>query len=227
MVDSKEYIDDTQPTRPEFIPDTKIFHTASEEHLDLCDEELLICAHEMPAFALSTKRWGLFNVSNLDPVEYNQEAFSSLILPAAVKKMLAALVQLQEGSTSQFDDLIVGKGKGLIILLHGLPGVGKTFTAGLFPQKIKMRRADFALGIESIADFSRRPLYTIGKSDFGHALFQDQERMLTAALVRASKWNAIVLLDEADVFMQERSANEMSRNEQVSGKDSHLRYTCR
>jgi hypothetical protein len=61
-------------------------------------------------------------------------------------------------------------------------------------------------------------LYTIGKSDFGHAASQDSEVKLTGALARAAKWKAIVLLDEADVFMQERGANEMFRNEQVSGR---------
>jgi hypothetical protein len=38
------------------------------------------------------------------------------------------------------------------------------------------------------------------------------------ALSRASRWKALVLMDEADVFMQERSANDPFRNEQVSGK---------
>ncbi|EPE28706.1 P-loop containing nucleoside triphosphate hydrolase [Glarea lozoyensis ATCC 20868] len=198
MVDRAEFNNDVRFVIPEIVPDSKIIDPLLGEHLTLSEEELLICEYNIPAFTLSTKRWGLFNVSNLDRVEYNHDAFSRLILPSGVKKMLSALVHLQEGETSQFDDLIVGKGKGLIILLHGLPGVGKTFTA------------------ESIADFSKRPLYTIGKSDFGHTAFQDSEIRLTAALARAAKWKAIVLLDEADVFMQERGANEMFRNEQVS-----------
>ena len=49
--------------------------------------------------------------------------------------------------------------------------------------------------------------------------FQDTlERSLNTALARASKWGAVVLMDEADVFMQERSVTEYVRNEQVSGK---------
>ncbi len=34
---------------------------------------------------------------------------------------------------SMRDDLIAGKGNGLIMLLHGGPGTGKTLTAGMSP----------------------------------------------------------------------------------------------
>ena len=100
------------------------------DQVDLCDADLLICQHRILAFELAKKRWGLFEVSKLRPVEYNTDAFASLVLPTETKKTLSALVRLHEGNSAQFDDLVVGKGKGLIILLHGPPGVGKTFTAG-------------------------------------------------------------------------------------------------
>ncbi len=96
----------------------------------MSDEELLICAAGIPAFTMTTKRWGYFNVSDIRPVEYNKNAFASLVLPEHLKKTLASLVKLQDSDSSPFDDLIEGKGKGLIVLLHGPPGVGKTFTAG-------------------------------------------------------------------------------------------------
>ena len=34
----------------------------------------------------------------------------------------------------------------------------------------------------------------------------------------AVEWNAIVLLDEADVFLQKRSPSNFSRNESVAGQ---------
>ena len=46
-------------------------------------------------------------------------------------------------------DIIDGKGKGLLILLHGGPGTGKTLTA------------------ESIADQQERPLYRVTCGDIG------------------------------------------------------------
>lgn len=38
------------------------------------------------------------------------------------------------------------------------------------------------------------------------------ERRLETILSLATRWNAIVLLDEADVFMQERAVDELERN---------------
>lgn len=38
--------------------------------------------------------------------------------------------------TGKRDDLIAGKGNGLIMLLHGGPGTGKTLTAGNFQWKL-------------------------------------------------------------------------------------------
>lgn len=35
-------------------------------------------------------------------------------------------------SAGKMDDIIAGKGNGLIILLHGSPGTGKTLTAERF-----------------------------------------------------------------------------------------------
>ena len=132
MVDSKEYNDNVYPGSTEFITGTKAIRPELNEHLNLNDETLLICEPRVPGFSLSKKEWGIFRVAGIRPVEYNKNAFESLILPSAIKNMLASLILGQKPGTSQFDDFIEGKGKGLIILLHGLPGVGKTFTAGLF-----------------------------------------------------------------------------------------------
>jgi len=44
--------------------------------------------------------------------------------------MVHSLVKIHADERLQFDDHIQGKGKGMIFLLHGEPGVGKTLTAG-------------------------------------------------------------------------------------------------
>ena len=69
---------------------------------------------------------------------------------------------------------------------------------------------------ESIADYTQRPLYTIGCGDLGTESY-NVERVLNGSLALATKWKALVLVDEADVFMEERSNNELERNELVSG----------
>ena len=130
MVDSEEPNDDVWEEEFDYPSDREPIVPDAQDQVHLCDENLLICHYKIPAFELAKKRWGLFEVSELRPVEYNKDAFASLVLPTDTKKTLSALVRLQEGDSAQFDDLVVGKGKGLIILLHGPPGVGKTFTAG-------------------------------------------------------------------------------------------------
>jgi SpoVK/Ycf46/Vps4 family AAA+-type ATPase len=62
----------------------------------------------------------------------------------------------------------------------------------------------------------KRPLYTVSCNDLG-SVSQIAEVQISAALSLATKWNAIVLMDEADVFMAERSLNDLPRNEMVSG----------
>ncbi|KAL1852882.1 hypothetical protein Daus18300_011964 [Diaporthe australafricana] len=77
-------------------------------------------------------------------------------------------------------DLVQGKGKGLIILLHGEPGVGKTSTA------------------ECVAAHTQRPLFPITCGDIGH-LPEDVEANLEQNFQLAHKWGCVLLLDEAEV----------------------------
>lgn len=70
--------------------------------------------------------------------------------------------------------------------------------------------------VESIAEHTRRPLYTISCGDLGLSASL-AEQQLKGALSRATRWNAVILIDEADVFMQQRSLSDLQRNELVSG----------
>jgi len=87
----------------------------------------------MPAYFLISKRWRKIDVTGLRDVTFNMEAFDRLVIPQEQKDLISSLIPPPGVETAPFDDLIEGKGKGLIFLLHGPPGVGKTFTAGLFP----------------------------------------------------------------------------------------------
>lgn len=98
-------------------------------------------------------------------------------------------------------DFVEGKGSGLIFLLHGSPGVGKTFTA------------------ECIAEYVRRPLMVLTSSDIGTDPIQ-VERNLERNFKTATSWGAVLLIDEADVFMERRSTQDLVRNSLVAGKCS-------
>ena len=81
----------------------------------------------------------------------------------------------------------------------GPPGVGKTLTA------------------ECIADLYERPLYSVTSGDLGTDP-KDIEAKLHKIFDYAVKWNAVLLLDEADVFLAERNLEDLSRNALVSGE---------
>jgi 2-phosphoglycerate kinase len=68
-------------------------------------------------------------VGNFHPIAWNTQAFDSLALEEDKKRMIQALVSAQKTDVQNDMDIVKGKGKGLIILLHGPPGVGKTVTA--------------------------------------------------------------------------------------------------
>ena len=81
----------------------------------------------------------------------------------------------------------------------GPPGVGKTLTA------------------ECIADLYERPLFSVTSGDLGTNP-EDIEAKLHQIFDYAVKWNAVLLLDEADVFLAERNLEDLDRNALVSGE---------
>lgn len=71
--------------------------------------------------------------------------------------------------------------------------------------------------IESIAEITQRPLYAVGCGDLLGRYASSVEQTLENALGLAVRWNALVLIDEADVFMEQRTNSSLHRNELVSG----------
>ncbi|KAF4540684.1 uncharacterized protein LTHEOB_626 [Lasiodiplodia theobromae] len=83
------------------------------------------------------------------------------------------------------------------MLLHGFPGVGKTSTAECIAAKIQ------------------RPLYPITCGDLGTDV-ETVDRRLGQIFSKAQKWDSVLLLDEADVFLGERTKDDIARNALVS-----------
>jgi len=96
-----------------------------------------------------------------------------------------------------FDDIIQGKGQGIIILLHGEPGVGKTLTA------------------EATAEEMERPLYTISAGELGYSAGEVEENLRTVLEI-STKWRAVLLIDECDIFLEQRTTSDIHRNKLVA-----------
>ncbi|KAJ6263731.1 hypothetical protein Dda_2301 [Drechslerella dactyloides] len=137
--------------------------------------------------------------ADVERIEEDETAFDQLVLPDGHRKMVISLVSQhfrdKESATAQTEqaDVVRGKGKGLIILLHGAPGVGKTTTA------------------EGIAELFKKPLFQITCGDLG-ATASDVEKALETHFTLASRWGCILLLDEADVFLAARTPQDFIRN---------------
>jgi hypothetical protein len=69
------------------------------------------------------------DINGIHPIEWNKRAFDRLVLDPKTKELITALVEVRI-KTGRAEDIIGGKGNGLMILLHGGPGTGKTLTAG-------------------------------------------------------------------------------------------------
>ncbi|KAF5625509.1 AAA family ATPase [Fusarium sp. NRRL 25303] len=119
----------------------------------------------------------LFDIELVKDVVWNSTAFDQLVLPHDYKRIIQAFVGAQMSGLDSFDDVIQGKGRGIIMLLSGEPGTGKTLTA------------------ESA---------------------QEVEQKLDCALELSTRWGAVLLLDECDVFLECRTTSDIKRNKLVS-----------
>jgi hypothetical protein len=61
------------------------------------------------------------------------------------------------------------------------------------------------------------PLFSISAGDLGLDP-QIVQKRLSEAFEMATMWKAVLLLDEADVFMEQRTTDNLKRNELVSSK---------
>jgi SpoVK/Ycf46/Vps4 family AAA+-type ATPase len=139
---------------------------------------------------------GSLSVEHIGPVPWNKEAFNRLVLKSKKKELIKALVTVHL-TTKENADVIEDKGNGLIILLHGSPGTGKTLTA------------------ESVAEIAEKPLYRVTCGDIGTDA-ESVEKYLESVLLIGTIWECVVLLDEADVFLEERQVTDLARNALVS-----------
>lgn len=163
----------------------------------------------------STRRMGVEQAAlggegscgNCGYIRFQEQAFEQLVLAADKKELIRAVARNAGGGTKtvlddEDDDddeeeagldVVANKGGASIFLLHGPPGCGKTLTA------------------EAIAELLKKPLYIVTAGDLGITA-AEVEKTLGAVLDLCQTWDALVLIDEADIFLEARNSTEIQRN---------------
>jgi SpoVK/Ycf46/Vps4 family AAA+-type ATPase len=151
------------------------------------------CIPQLYGFSLAVKQWGRFNIIGMEPIKWRDDAWEKLVHDEEEKDLIYSLVKFHG---SGFTDIIEGKGGGTIFLLHGKPGWGKTASA------------------EAVAELLHKPLYSVSVGELGTSTDMLEKR-LRSILDVAVIWDAVLLLDEADIFLEERDEHNIARNAMV------------
>lgn len=122
------------------------------------------------------------HTSTLTEYKYTPDLMNKLILDDDVKELVEIL---GNGTREGLGDIIKGKAEGIIVGCVGPSGLGKSLTAEIY------------------SEFLRRPLYTVQCSQLGTDP-DKLEKNLVEVLNRAGRWRAVLLLDEADVYIRAR-----------------------
>ncbi|OAG06722.1 uncharacterized protein CC84DRAFT_1142712 [Paraphaeosphaeria sporulosa] len=219
LLPSKEAVDEQPPitVMPRPLKDLRL---GPEGNFACSDDELVIMSYRVFGFVLRSRKFAKLDLTHLTEIHDEESiansnstskggrgqnptptkgAFDRLVLEEGHSSMIVSLIaqhfrdkKSTTGKREEFD-IVRGKGKGLIILLHGAPGVGKTSTA------------------EGIAEKFKKPLFQITCGDLGTTA-SEVELALEKNFTLANKWDCILLLDEADVFLTERSKEDFKRN---------------
>ncbi|KAK3985455.1 putative atpase aaa+ type core [Cladorrhinum sp. PSN332] len=156
-----------------------------------------LCPSHVLCYGIDSRSWYDVSVSKLKVVEWQTEGLKNLVVDPDTKDMLTGLVQQHRKNRLRgLNDIVRSKGKGLIVVLYGNPGVGKTLTA------------------ETVAEYTKKPLYPINIGELSSQT--DLVTRLGMHFSRASRWDAVLLLDEADVLLERRSYENLQRNAVVS-----------
>lgn len=193
--------------RSDYVSSTTLLqHYRNIRDLSLSDDLVVLLPFRIYGFVMLSRKWFPLNINltsdiNPDEVQMTAAGLEDLVLPDGHKKLLQAIVKNQvRDEPNEFQmDVVKGKGRGLIILLHGAPGVGKTSTA------------------ECVAAQLKRPLLPITCGDISTNV-KEAEATLQEFCRLADRWRCVLLLDEADVFLAKREKGDITRNGLVSGQ---------
>lgn len=147
------------------------------------------------AYILNDKKWGKIRLNDLKDTTYQEDAYNNVVINPKIKEFIRIVTESQDKNT--FKDIISNKEGGCIFLLIGNSSIGKT------------------LSVEAIAEVLHKPLYKVTSGELGNNIWEVEDR-LKELLINAKRWNAVVLIDEADVYLQDRKGRSITDNAIVS-----------
>ena len=125
------------------------------------------------------------HVDDIQLYQYQPQLKQKLILPQEQTDLIDILTAEMD---VLMDDIVAGKSGGTTVLCAGPAGVGKTLTAEVYSEIIQ------------------RPLYRVHSGQLGLNV-AEMETALKDTLTRAQRWGAVMLIDEADVYIKRRDDN--------------------
>ncbi|KAI1333970.1 hypothetical protein F5Y15DRAFT_430214 [Xylariaceae sp. FL0016] len=162
---------------------------------DLTDEQLLLLPSTTHGYSLREKKWVSINIDQTSEVLWNKNAFKRLVLEEETKDLLRALIDVRMSDSKNLKDLVAGKGNVRLLTSMSSP--------------------NYANEIINVAEFAEKPLYRVTCGDIGTTP-TGVEHYLETVLYLGKIWDCVLLLDEADVFLEERSVSDLHRNSLVS-----------
>lgn len=99
-------------------------------------------------YSLKARLWCELDVDHLSDIPWN-DAFSKLLFPPVYKNLMFSFLEGHVANEPVFDDIVEGKGLGIVILLLSSSGIGKTLIA------------------EAVAEEACKPIYLLNAAEFG------------------------------------------------------------
>lgn len=139
----------------------------------------------LPVFDLRSHEFMVVRAIGMTAYKYDKTLSDKLVLPDSHRTLMDVLTTELDAFTGDF---IEDKSAGNVILCQGEPGVGKTLTAEVYAEIIE------------------RPLYSLSTVSLG--LTPEKVAVsLQEVFARSKRWNAPLLLDEADVYVTQRGTD--------------------
>jgi hypothetical protein len=133
-------------------------------------------------FHLDLHHYIWVHADDMQPYRYKPDLRHKLVLPPEQTDLIDILTAEMD---VLMDDIVAGKSGGTTVLCAGPAGVGKTLTAEVYSEIIG------------------RPLYRVHSGQLGLNV-SAMETALRDVLTRAQRWGAVMLIDEADVYIKRR-----------------------